>query len=218
MFMKTVEARGPVRIGILAAAAVFCGASAFGQMQQTSPSTPSESTSPNASVQQQGSQSTVNTSQMQPSGDPASTMTDKLFLKNAIQGSMAEIETAKLALTKSSNDQVKQFAQKMIVDHGKLLDVSKIIATKNGVEVPSGPSKKEQANYEKLQALSGADFDKAYVKDMVKDHKSDENEFKTEAASAQMPDVKMLATRGEPMIASHLQMIEQLSKSMNAGV
>jgi hypothetical protein len=52
----------------------------------------------------------------------------------------------------------------------------------------------------------------------VKDHKSDDNDFKTEAANAQMPDVKMLATRGEPMIASHLQMIEKLSKSMNAGM
>ena len=219
MSIPTFIPKSSTRIGTLAAAAVFCCATAFGQAPTGQMSTPSASTSPNASVQQNGSQSTVNTAEMQqPTGDPAAAMADKLFLKKAIAGSMAEIQVAKLALTKSSNDQVKQFAQKMIDDHGKLLDASKSVATKDGVEVPSGPSKKDQAIYAKLNALSGADFDKAYVKDMVKDHKSDDNDFKTEESNATMPDVKMLATRGEPIIANHLQMIEQLSKSMNAGM
>ena len=215
MLIQTSTSRNSRTIGVLAASAVFCCASALAQMQGGAQSSPS----PAGSQQQQsGSQMSPDQGQMQGSGDPAATMADKLFLKKAIEGSMAEIQTAKLALTKSSNDQVKQFAQKMIDDHGKLLDASKSIAAKNGVDVPSAPGKKEQANYAKLEALSGADFDKAYVKDMVKDHKSDDNDFKTEASNAQMPDVKALATRGEPMIAAHLQMIEQLSKSMNVGM
>jgi putative membrane protein len=154
---------------------------------------------------------------MEQGGDPAAAMQDKAFLKKALEGSMAEVQLAQLALTKTSSEQIKQFAQRMITDHTKLLDVTKSVAQQNGVAIPSGPSKKEMASMAKLRGLTGADFDKAYVKDMLKDHKDDDNDFKMEAQNAQIPNVKMLASRGEPVIASHLQMIEQISKSMNGG-
>ena len=217
MLNITMNSRFLRRSSTFAAVAVLCCATGFAQIKTTGQtSTPSESTSPNASVQQNGSQTTVN-APMEEGGDPAAAMQDKAFLKKALEGSMAEVQVAQLALTKTSNEQIKQFAQRMITDHTKLLDVTKSVAQQNGVAIPSGPSKKEMASMAKLQGLTGADFDKAYVKDMLKDHKDDDNDFKMEAQNAQIPNVKMLASRGEPVIASHLQMIEQISKSMNGG-
>ena len=66
---------------------------------------------------------------------------DKAFVKKALEGSMAEVEMGKLALQKSSDDQVKQFAQRMVDDHSKMVDQLKPVAEQMGVKVPDGPSK-----------------------------------------------------------------------------
>src|ERR1700748_2657588 len=61
-------------------------------------------------------------------GPTAGPAMDKAFVKKALEGNMAEVEMGKLALEKSSDDQVKQFAQRMVDDHGKMLDQLKPIA------------------------------------------------------------------------------------------
>jgi putative membrane protein len=143
---------------------------------------------------------------------------DKMFVKKALQGGMAEVELGQLTLQKSNNDQVKQFAQKMIDDHTKLGEQMKPVAQQLGVSVPDGPSKKDKATMAKLQALSGSAYDQAYIKDMVKDHKQDLSDFKTEASSGQDPTVKDAASQGSKIIAEHLQMIQQLAKDQNVNV
>jgi putative membrane protein len=140
---------------------------------------------------------------------------DKMFLKDALQGSMAEVQLGQLALSKSSNDQVKQFAQKMIDDHTKLIQQTKPVAAQNDVQIPNGPDKKSKAVMAKLQALSGDAFDQAYIKDMLKDHKMDDSDFKTEVSSGQSQQVKDLAAKGDAVVEHHLQMVEQIAKSMN---
>ncbi len=200
--------------GSLAAAALLCCSTlAFGQTGQGS-----TGSQPQGSMQQSGSAAQGGTmNNMAPAQGSMNDMGDKAFLKKAMQGGMTEVELGKLALTKSSNDQVKQFAQKMIDDHTKLNDQAKPVAQQLGVSMPDGPSKKDKAMMAKMQSLTGDAFDKAYIQDMVKDHKSDESEFKTEASSGQNPQIKDLAAQGEPVIASHLQMVQQIAKSMNLG-
>ncbi len=162
------------------------------------------------------------------SGDPMATqsqsgngqmgngqMMDKMFARKALQGGMAEVQLGQLALQKSSNDDVKQFAQKMVDDHTKLGDQLKPIAQQMNVKIPDSPSKKDQATMAKLQALNGDAFDKAYIKDMVKDHKMDQQEFKQEAANGTNPDLKQAASQGEQVITEHLQMIEQIASKNN---
>jgi putative membrane protein len=140
---------------------------------------------------------------------------DLEFVKSALQGSMAEVQTAQLALQKSTNDQVKQFAQRMITDHTKLIEQMKPVAKQLGVKIPDGPDKKEKASMAKLQALSGSDFDTAYVKAMVKDHKTDDSEFKMEMSNGQSQIVRNAASQADPVIEAHLQMIEGIAKNMN---
>jgi putative membrane protein len=144
-------------------------------------------------------------------GSPA----DKVFVSKAMQGSMAEVELGKMTLQKSNNEQVKQFAQRMIDDHTKLNSQMKPIADQMGAIVPSQPSKKDKATMKQLQALSGPEYDQAYIKDMVKDHKQDLSDFQTEASAGQDQTVKDAATQGSRVIAQHLQMIEQIAKDQN---
>jgi len=199
--MRTTVARNSV--GILASAAVFCCATAFAQARQTAtPAAPS----PN-DVQMNGLNSVNNQGQPSPA--------DLMFVKKALQGSMAEVQVGHLALQKSNNAQVKQFAQRMIDDHSKMIEQMKPVAKQLGVKIPSGPDKKDKMEMAKLQALSGDDFNKAYVEDMVKDHRMDDSDFKQEIAGGQSPLVKDAASKGDPVIESHLQMIEGIAKNMH---
>jgi putative membrane protein len=140
---------------------------------------------------------------------------DRMFVSKAMQGSIAEVQLAQLTLQKSSNDQVKQFAQRMIDDHTKLNEQMKPVAQQLGVKAPDQISKGDRKTIAKLQGLSGSAYDQAYIRDMVKDHKQDLSQFQTEASSGQDQTVKDAANQGSKVIAQHLQMAQQLAKDQN---
>ena len=153
---------------------------------------------------------------MQTAGQPSSM--DKMFVAKAMQGGKAEVELGQLTLQKSQNEQVKQFAQRMIDDHTKMNDQMKPVAQQLGVSVPNQVSKKDKQTMAKLQALSGTAYDQAYIKDMIKDHKQDLSEFQNEASSGQDQSVKDAATQGSQVISQHLQMIQQIAKDQNVNM
>jgi putative membrane protein len=103
----------------------------------------------------------------------------------------------------------------MIDDHAKLDDQLKPIAANLSVTAPTEPPKKEKAEIARLQALSGSDFDKAYVQLMLKDHEADAEVFRHEVDKGQSPMVKDAAAKADPVIQSHLQMIQDIAKGMN---
>jgi putative membrane protein len=174
-----------------------------GQMQQ-----PAQAGAPNSPSMQQQQQAMGGAN-----GVNAGPAMDKAFVKKALEGNMAEVQMGQLALQKSNDDQVKQFAQRMVDDHGKMLEQMKPAAQQMGVKVPDGPSKGQMKNMDKMKALSGDAFDHAYIKDMVKDHKSDDSEFKQEAQSTQNPQLKKMVIESDQIIESHLQQIEQIAQS-----
>src|ERR1700689_3005914 len=160
----------------MAGAVLLCSSMGMAQMQQPS-------TGP-AGGQGTGSANPSMNPQMngvQANGQPSAV--DSLFVKKALQGGIAEVQLGQLTLQKSNNDQVKQFAQKMIDDHTKLGEQMKPVAQQLGVSDPNGVSKKDKTTMAKLQALSGPAYDEAYIRDMVKDHKQDLSDFQTEASS-----------------------------------
>jgi putative membrane protein len=152
---------------------------------------------------------------MTDNGSTAGTSMDKMFVHKALQGGMAEVQLGQLALQKSNNDDVKQFAQKMVDDHTQLGDQMKPVAQQMNVKIPDSPSSKDKAVMAKLQGLNGDAFDKAYIQDMVKDHKMDQKEFKQEASSTTDAQLKQLVSHGEDVITQHLQMIEQIAQKNN---
>lgn len=150
-------------------------------------------------------------------GDANDTMTtkvdDKKFVKDAALGGMAEVELGKLATQKAASEAVKQFGQKMVDDHTKANDQLKEVASKENISIPDSLDSKHQSRIEKLSKLSGPDFDKAYIKDQVKDHKQDVSEFKNEANAGSDPNVKQFASNTLPILEQHLTMAKDLSKA-----
>lgn len=145
----------------------------------------------------------------------AASMMDKAFVRTALQGGMAEVQLGQLAAQKGNSDDVKQFGQKMVDDHTKLADQLKPIAEQMGIKPPTSLSSKDKATMAKLQALNGDAFDKAYIKDMVKDHTKDEKDFKQEADRTTNEQLKQCVTQGAQVISEHLQMIKQIAQKNN---
>jgi putative membrane protein len=130
-----------------------------------------------------------------------------------------EVQLGQLAQQKSQSNDVKQFGQKMVNDHGQMGDKwFKPVAQQLGISEPKGLSKKDKKEIAKLEGLSGEEFDREYITMMVKDHQQDLKEFKDQAQSAQNPNVKQIAQQGTNIIAQHLQLIEQIAKSHNITV
>jgi putative membrane protein len=148
-----------------------------------------------------------------PARDQASTARqDTKFLEKANQGNFDEIELAQLALKKSNNDDVKNFAQKMIHDHTMLMDNMKPFANEAGLQTPTHPSAAAEAEKLKLDVLSGDSFNKAYIKAMVADHSKDLAEFRNEAKTTGYPAFKNAVEQGEQVVREHLEMINQIAK------
>jgi len=143
-------------------------------------------------------------------------MNDRDFVKNALEGGDAEVQLGQLAQQKSQSDDVKQFAQKMVQDHTQMDDrLMKPLAKQLGVNPPKNLSKKDRQLMAKLESLSGAQFDDEYIRAMMKDHRQDLKDFKSEAQMTQDPNVKQAVQQGETVISQHLQMIEQIAQSHN---
>jgi putative membrane protein len=136
---------------------------------------------------------------------------DKTFVKNALEGSLAEVNYAKLALQKSQDKNVREFATKMIHDHEMLITEMKPLAKKMGVSIPSGPPVSDHAKYLELKMKSGTDFDRAYVEAMVKDHHQDLQDFIDEQGKTQNPDLKASVEKGEGVIREHTEMIDKIA-------
>lgn len=142
---------------------------------------------------------------------------DKHFVNDAAEGGLAEVELGQLAQSKASNQQVKDFGQKMVDDHGKANNELKDCASKLGVTLPDHPSATEEAQKLKLSAYSGDHFDKAYMEDMLKDHRQDIAAFKREAADGQNPEIKAFAKKTLPTLEEHLRLAEQAERSVSGG-
>jgi putative membrane protein len=144
---------------------------------------------------------------------------DQEFVSKALEGGIAEVQLGQLAEQKSQSNDVKQFGQKMVSDHLQMAEKwLKPVAKQMSVSEPKGPSRKDKKLIEKLQGLSGQQFDTEYIQAMVKDHQQDLKDFKNEANVAQDPNVKQIAQQGSTIIQQHLQLIEQIAQVHNVPV
>lgn len=143
---------------------------------------------------------------------------DKDFTKTAMEGSNGEVTLGQLAEQKSNSADVKHFGEKMVTDHQKLNEDMTPVAQGMGITPPSGTSISDKAEEAKLKMMSGDSFDKAYIKEMVEDHRKDLAQFRKEAASAADPDLKKAAQHGVTVISEHLRMAEKLAQDHNVEV
>lgn len=141
---------------------------------------------------------------------------DQNFLENAIQGSYAEIEGSQLALEKTEDADVKEFAQMMITDHQKMVREASALAADKGVTPPDGPSVMQVTEITALKALTGGAFDAMYVNRIgVAAHESTIEMFEEASQDVQDPDIREMIAETLPKLREHLEMARALDQKQD---
>lgn len=154
------------------------------------------------------------TSNVMATGGIAVDAADAKFATTAAVGGMAEVALGKLALEKSSNAQVKEFATMMVSDHGKVNEELMSIGKMKNITLPMTVDSDHQKKMDDLSKKTGADFDKAYVSAMVDGHTSTLKLMNDEAKDGKDVDLKAFAAKTAPMVQSHLTMINKIHDAM----
>jgi putative membrane protein len=210
-------------LGITALSGALLTASALGFSQQPPAGSPSPMGSQQAPGNTPGSMGQPNPGQMpddqhmDTGSKKMSKSGDETFLLKAAEGGNAEVMVGKLAAEKASDPDVKAFGQQMVDDHTKANEQLKAVASKKGMTVPDSPGPKHQSMYEKLSKMQGADFDKAYVKAMVKDHEEDVKDFQKEADKGKDEQIKGYASSTLPVLQQHLDKVKALQGKVSGG-
>lgn len=131
------------------------------------------------------------------------------FVEEASAKGYAEIETAKLALKKSKNQQIRDFAQTMITDHGLANKELAVIAQKKKLDVADDAELMNKAKAFILKQRDGESFDEAYANNQVMAHEQTIELFQ-KATRMNDPELKAFAQKTLPKLQNHLEMANQL--------
>src|SRR5262245_35150802 len=93
------------------------------------------------------------------------------FLKEAMEGNLAEVQMGELAQKNGGSDRVRSFGQMLQKDHSDANTKAKSAANSLGMSPPNAPNSKQKAMYDRMSKMSGQNFDREFAKHMVEDHK-----------------------------------------------
>jgi putative membrane protein len=149
-----------------------------------------------------------------------STPTDPQIVGIVVTANQIDIDTAKLALAKTHNPQVRDFAQQMVTDHSALqksvADLgAKLHVTPANSDTSASLKKQAADTSAHLKTLNGAAFDKAYIDREVDYHKAVINEVSTVLIpDAQNAELKGALTGAAPLFQGHLEHAEHLQSTV----
>lgn len=144
------------------------------------------------------------------------TMSDEAFAKMAAEGGLAEVKLGQLAEEKGTSQAVQEFGKRMVTDHSKADDELKATAANDKITLPTEISANDKDVYNRLLKLSGAEFDRAYARDMVRDHSADIAEFRQEARNGKDASIKSFASQTLPTLEEHLKLAHQMLSSVSS--
>lgn len=138
----------------------------------------------------------------------------KSFMTTAAEDGMFEVQAGKLASTKAQDAAVKQFGQEMVSDHTRAANDLKQLAQSENVTLPTDVSAAQKQKLDKLQGLSGAEFDREYMTMMVDAHQKAVSLFQNQANTGDDAEVKAFAAKTLPTLQEHLKDAQNLSGKM----
>lgn len=144
------------------------------------------------------------------------TMTDAEFAQKAAEANLAEVKLGNLAEQHGTTQTIKDFGKRMVTDHSKAEDNLKTAAATSNITLPTTLDAKDQAVYDHLSKLSGEAFDRAYARDMVRNHRGDVAEFRYEANDGKDAAIKSFASKTLPSLETHLKLADEMLHSVSA--
>jgi putative membrane protein len=145
---------------------------------------------------------------------PAAVKRDSALIVDVDGSNSAELSLGRMAQQKAKNSQVKQFAQRMVSDHQSMQNEWRAVASQGGVTISGTVNPTFQQQVARLNQLSGAEFDRAFMSTMVQNHETAVNAFKSRGQNSSSTEVRTLVNKGLPTIQEHLRMARQLSEQV----
>ena len=146
--------------------------------------------------------------------------TDPQIVGIVVAANEIDIDAGKLALSKTHNKEVHDFAQQMVTDHTSVQNSvsalgAKLHVTPADSETATSLKKQAAETTEKLKSLHGAAFDKAYIENEVTYHAAViDTVSKVLIPNAQNAELKSALEGAAPMFQGHLEHAKQLQSSM----
>jgi putative membrane protein len=141
---------------------------------------------------------------------------DQGFAQKAAEGGLLEVRLGELAQQQAKDEHVVQFGQRMVQDHGQANEKLMAIAEQKAIQLPQELSGDAQEKYEEMQQLSGAEFDEAYMDDMVEDHEKDIELFEQQAESGEDAELRAFAEETLPTLREHLELAKEVQSQTTA--
>ena len=199
-------------LGLLVAGCSNTNKAATSDNNPSQPSSAENSSSSGAAPASSSNTETSNTNK-----ESSLSSSDQHFVMEAAKGNKAEVELGQVVAQKTTNPQVKRFAEMMVKDHTQALNQLQQLAEMKKVTLPSELPDDAKDLESKINSASGSDLDKTYMDAMVDDHQKDVQEFKDAAKDAQDKDVKQWASSTLPTLQQHLQKAKQIDAKLGGG-
>lgn len=136
------------------------------------------------------------------------------FLIQAADGSMADMQSGKLAAEKATNKRVKDFGAKMTGDHSSVTAEVKSLASAKKVNLSDSLFAETKKEIELTAQKSGNDFDKAYMDMIIKEQQENLLLFSTTYAQTNDEDLKDFISRTYPTLKSQLDLAQEIRKEL----
>jgi putative membrane protein len=142
---------------------------------------------------------------------------DRMFFQDAAKANQDEIDVGKLAQQKSSNSQVKSYGETLVSDHTKAQKELENLSAKKGASIEPYQGATARAEYQRLEGMSGANFDRSFVSQMVQDHEKAISMFEQALKNTQDPEVRNFINSTLPVLRKHLTEAQDLERKLNKG-
>jgi putative membrane protein len=139
---------------------------------------------------------------------------DKEFVMTSAQDNFADVQFGLLAGQKAVNADVKDFARRLVQDHGKTMNTMRQLVTNKGLVLPSEAANEHINIARDLAGKSGAEFDRAFMAQMVADHEKAISRFDEASRTASDADVKSFAASTLPALQEHLRMAKEVQRKL----
>jgi putative membrane protein len=175
-----------------------------------------ENTSSDTAATTTGTTATTATTVTSPAGEasappPASlTPGDRSFAETAARMGMAEVQLATNVSNRAQTQEVRSFAQRMIVDHNRSNQELTTLGARKGIDPPADLDPKHKELDTRLATLTGPQLDRTYMQAMVDDHAAAAAEFESAATQVADPDLKAWAAKTLPVLHDHHRMAQDI--------
>jgi putative membrane protein len=135
---------------------------------------------------------------------------DVKYATKSAQGLMSELKLGDLARQRGSDERVRNFGKQMVTDHRKDLQQLQQLAAQKKIQLPETINDDQRKEAEKLNKLSGKEFDKEYLKYEAKDHSEDIKEQGKEMKKTLDPELKKFASAEYETVTRHKETVDAL--------